>query len=342
MTKNLLLLAALALFASCRKSSVADSETPAPDTIKKMNIAVTGPDSFVAAPVRQGTANFNFLGYGYNITGKYADSSSVRAQVINISAYAAANPDRVDVGRSTSGGFNTLFAKNAEDYSSKISTNLEATNGMKLFKNTITTAFPNQDAISDKYVYAQYEYGITWKTIKTYLYDAEVKNYLTPEFSNDVQNLTPENLVKKYGTHVLAQITLGEKFDVYFQAKSSDNDKLHSSIVGFTYTLKQAFGLMSGYLDLLKPADVNAISEPKLVYEVIGGDPSKVTKTVTDKGTFVRFNDWVATCTEDKALFKDILPQGLTPLYDLIADPAKKAEVKSYITSYMEQNQVKI
>ena len=99
---------------------------------------------------------------------------------------------------------------------------------------------------------------------------------------------------------------------------------------------------MSGYLDPLKPTDVNAISEPKLVYEAIGGDPSKVTKTVTNKGTVVRFNDWVSSCTEDKALFKDILPKGLTPLYDLIADPIKKAEVKSYITSYMEQNQVKI
>jgi len=60
MTKNLLLLAALALFASCRKSSVSDSETPAPETIKEMNIAVTGPDSFSSAPVRQGTGNSTF------------------------------------------------------------------------------------------------------------------------------------------------------------------------------------------------------------------------------------------------------------------------------------------
>ncbi|QJD95204.1 hypothetical protein HH214_04580 [Mucilaginibacter robiniae] len=338
MSKKLLLLAAIGLFASCKKSNNSNPENPVPETIKEMNFTITGPKSFSSAPVQQGTGKFNFLGYGYNIIGKYADTSSVRAQVINTSAYATAYPGRIDFSSSTSSGFTSLYAENAEDYSRKISMNLKETEGMKLFKNSITTVFPGQDAISNKYIYAQNVYAMNWKSIRTYWDNGE--GYLTSEFSVDVQNLTPENLVKKYGTHILSGIVLGEKLNVYFQAKSSDNDKLHSSIVGFTYALKQVFGFMSGYADPLKPAEVNAISEPKLVYEAIGGDPSKVNKVVTDKRTLIRSNDWFPTCTEDKALFIDIIR--LTPLYDMIVDPVKKAEVKSYITSYMEQNQVKI
>lgn len=336
------MLTALAIFASCKKSTVSNPETPAPETIKEMNIAVTELNPSSAVAVQQGTPGYNFIGYGYDITGKYADVSSVKAQAINTLAYAAAYPNDIDVSHSTSGGFNCMYAKNAEDYSSKLSMNLSASNGMNLFKETITSAFPGQDVISDKYIYAQYEYAMTWKTVRTYWGDHSLQNYLTTQFTNDVQTLTAADLVKKYGTHVLSQIKIGQKFDVYFQAKSTGNDTLHSSIVGLTYTLKKAFGLPTGYLDLLKANEVNAISEPKLVYESVGGDPSKITKTITSKGTQIDFFDWLPTCTENTAFFIDILPNGLTPLYDLIADPTKKAEVKGYITSYLEQNQVKI
>jgi hypothetical protein len=342
MSKKLLLLASLGLFVSCRKSGDANPETSAPGTIKEMSFSVTEPKSFSSTPVKQGTGDFNFLGYGYNVIGKYADTSSVRAPVVNILAYAAAHLQDIDISHSTSGGSKSLYAKDAEDYSGKISDKLEQTKGMNLFKNTITTAFPGQDAISNKYIYAQYTDEMTWKSIRTDWNNGEAKGYLTPEFNKDVQNLTPENLVKKYGTHVLSAIAIGEKFNVYFQAKSSDNNKLHSSIVGFTYALKQVFGIPSGWGDPLEPAEVNAISEPKLVYEAIGGDPSKISKVVTNRGTIIWYYDWTSTWTENKALFIDILSRGLTPLYNLVDDPTKKAELKSYITLYIEQNQVKI
>jgi hypothetical protein len=340
MNKKLLFLTALWLFASCKKSNAPDPEITAPEAVKEMNFIVTGPKAVSSAPVQQGSGKFSFIGYGYNITGKYADTSSVKMPAINIDAYAAAYPNRVDIGRTTSAGAESTYAKDAEDYSYKISSQLKESEGMRLFKHTITNAFPGQDALSDKYIYAQYTYAITWKTIKTNWGDAGVKDYLTAEFRNDVQSLTPENLVKKYGTHILSGVTLGENFNVYYQAKSTGSDKLHSSIVGFTYALKQVFGVMSGFLDPLKPTEINAVSEPKLVYEAIGGDPSKVNKTVANGKTLIRFNEWISTCTEDKALFTDIV--SMSPLYMLIDDPAKKAEVKNYITSYIEQNQVKL
>jgi hypothetical protein len=308
--------------------------------VKEINFVVTGPKSVSSATVQQGSSKFNLIGYGYDIIGKYADTSSVKAPAVNIEAYAAAQPDRVSIGRTTSGGAWSMYAKDAEDFAYKISSKLKESKGMMLFKHTITDAFPGQDALSNKYIYAQYEYAMTWKTIRTDIVDARVKDYLTPGFRNDVQSLTPENLVKKYGTHILSGVTLGAKFNVYYQAKSAGSDKLHSSIVGFTYALKQVFGVMSGFLDPLKPADINAISEPKLVYEAIGGDPSKVKRIVADGKTQIRFNEWVSTCTEDKALFTNIV--SMVPLYELIGNPTKKAEIKDYITSYIEQNQVKL
>ncbi|WP_345950716.1 MAC/perforin domain-containing protein [Mucilaginibacter sp. PAMB04274] len=338
MSKIILLLATLGLFMSCKKSGDSFIETPVPETIKEMNFAVTGPKPVSLAPVRQGTGNFNFLGYGYNVVGKYADTSSVKAQVINIEAYAAAFPRNINTSRTTSQASTPLYAENAEDYLSKMTSSRST--DVNFFKGTITSAFPGQDAILNKNVYAQFVHAMTWKTITNNWDRAEPQNYLTSEFKHDVQNLTSENLVKKYGTHILSGVALGEKFNVYFQANSSANNKLHSSKVGFTYALNKVFGISTGYADPLKPNDINAISEPKLVYEAIGGDPSKITQKVTNKGTLIWYYDWIATCTEEKALFIDVV--ALTPLQDMIANPAKKAEVKNYITSYIQQNQVKM
>lgn len=342
MNKNLLFLAALAVFASCKKSTTPEPEPPAPETIKEIKFEVKELKAPSSAPVKQGNGNYSFVGYGYDVTGKYADTSSVKAPVFDVMAYVAAYPQRIDIGRSTSGGFNTLYAKNAEDYLTQISDKFNKGNARNLFKKTLTTAFPAGDAVLNNYIYARYEYGIMWRTVRTYWSDFGAKDYLTAAFKNDVQNLTPEKLVQKYGTHILSQIILGAKFNVYYQAKTADNRKQHSAIVGFTYALNKFFATPSGYLDPLKPADVNAISEPKMVYEVTGGDPSKVTIKETTKGNIVWFYDWVSTCTEDKIVFTDIMSNGIIPLYDMIDETAKKAEVKAYIDAYIEQNQVKL
>jgi len=340
MRKKLLLLASVWLLVSCKKSddSSIEAPAPAPETVKEMNFEVTELNSVSAASAQQGTGNLNFLGYGYNVTGKYADTSSVKAQVINISAYAAAHPRNININRSTSQSLTPLYAQNAQDYLSQITS--KWSNDLNFFKGTITKAFPDQDAISDKYIYAQYVYAMTWKKTTNNWDRAAPKDYLTSEFSNDVHHLTPEKLVKKYGTHILSGVALGEKFNIYFRANSSAYNKIHSSIVGFTYALNTVFRINSGYGDQLEPAEVNAISEPKLVYEAIGGDPSKITRKVTDKGTLIGYYDWIKTCTEDKALFIDVV--GLTPLQDVITDPAKKAQVKSYIATYIGQNQVNL
>jgi hypothetical protein len=338
MRTKLLLLAALGLFASCKKSGNTNPETPAPETIKEMNFTVTGPKSVSSAPVQQGNGNLNFLGYGYDIIGKYADTSSIRAQVINTTAYAATYPQYIGIDHTTFRGFDKLCGANAEDYLSQISMKVSESQGMNLFKGTITTAFTGQDALSNKYVYAQGVDLKIWKTIGTWWDNSS--GYLTPDFRIDVKNLTPENLVKKYGTHILSDISLGEKFSVYFQAKSSDSNKLHSSVVGFDYAYSKVFVNKPGFGDHPNPAEINAISEPKLVYEAIGGDPSKVYTVVTDKGTFVKSDDWFPTCTENNALFVRI--NRLTPLYNFITDPVKKADVKNYITLYMQQNEVKL
>ncbi|WP_295767725.1 MAC/perforin domain-containing protein [uncultured Mucilaginibacter sp.] len=338
MNKTLFLLGAMALFTACKKTNVSNAENANPENIKDVKFSLS---KLAFSPVKQGNGDYNYVGYGYDITGKYADVNSVMEPVFNVPAFAAAYPQRIDVGRSTSGGFRTLYAENADDFLTQMTQRFDKGQTSRLFVKTLTNVYPGDDVLANKYIYAQYDYTVISKTIKAYLIDETAKRYLSAEFRNDVKGLAAKNLVKKYGTHVLSQLSLGAKFNVFYQAKTSDSRKLHSAMVGFTYALNNVFSTLSGYLDDLKAADVNAISEPNLIYEAIGGDAAAIVNKETAKGTVVWFHDWVKTCTNDKAVFVEILPKGLIPLYDLIDDEAKKTEVKNYITSYIEQSHVK-
>ncbi|MGY0038246.1 MAC/perforin domain-containing protein [Pedobacter sp. NJ-S-72] len=61
--------------------------------------------------------------------------------------------------------------------------------------------------------------------------------------------LSAQELVHKYGTHVLAGVEMGSKFDVIYQAEAPEVNRASIIVEGLRYALKQTFGLMSGYLD---------------------------------------------------------------------------------------------
>lgn len=332
----------LGIFASCKKSSNGGTETAAPETIKELNFAVQGPASYSSVLPKQGKGSYSFIGYGYDVIGKYADTTAVKAQVIDAPAYAKAELYGVIPNGQTQGGADGIYGANAGDYLYKLSSQLVDDKDASLFRKTITEVFPGQDALSNKYIYARYQDSFIWKSYGADWNYNRAKDYLTTEFRNDVQGLSSENLIKKYGTHILSRVALGQKFVVYFQAKSTSSNKLRSSVRGFSYALKKVFGINSGSLDEPTPSEINAISEPKMVYEVIGGNPTQMTEKTTNAGKLIWYYDWRKNWTQDNAVFIGTLRNGLTPLDDMIGDPAKKAEVKKYIASYIESNRVKM
>ena len=329
----------LAVYSSCNKVNNLVDPTIATDL---PDIVVTGPkinNNFI-----QANKTYNLLGYGYDVTGKYADTSAVRSSAINVAALDINNPYSVNFNGSTYSGWETINAVDAADYSSQLSNMLSETTGLNQFKGSITTPFPGQNSFSPKYIYASYSYIFRHKKIAiTADYDL-LKHYLTPAFIQDSQNLTPADLVKKYGTHILADISIGAKLNVTYQAETTSPTRKAALKAGFNYAMGKVFNLFTGSLDPINTTDLQTVSSPKIVYDAIGADLSKIKVNTTTSTPTVEIIDWANSSTASGAAFIGIgiKKNSLIPLHELISDPVQKTAVKTYIAGYLTSQQVKL
>lgn len=346
--KKLILLAGFAaVVCSCKKTgqSLSTSTSYKIDTA----ISVTQPQSTIAgASFGSSNPNYSLLGYGYDVNGRFADSNSVRAQVIDVAAFDRANNNGVNYNTSTSGGQDIIYANDAEDLSAQLSDQLLATKGTKSFKNAIASYFPGAtDVFSAKYFYALSSILIQQKRVSINISGmATLQQSLTAAFKQDEATLSAEALVNKYGTHILTDINLGTRVNILYRAQTSANadSKRSAEIEALRFALKRKFALNNGFLDPVDSASLATISNQQFSYYAVGGDRSLIKKlvTATDKRTMINVFDFVQNATPANAAFVNIVKGGLLRLDELVDDSAKKAAVKAYIDSYISNNQVKL
>lgn len=333
----------MALFAglaSCKKENGEIITTEMTKVLSQdINVFVKGKTK--EQSLYQWSETYNFLGFGYDVTDTYNDEVSVRANIIDIPAYAASGANRINFRRGTEGSWNTIIATDAVNLSEQFSNSAKDTRGLSVYGNTIERAFPGAAAHNKKYVYGYYSNYMVWKRYRFH-YSHAVNNFLTAGFENDLTTLSAEALVHKYGTHVLTRIKLGSKFDVVFQAEAPVDSRQQTSMEGLRYALKRTFGLMSGHLDDVNLKNLNANSSAQILFSSVGGDASQLKiETIKDR-TMLNITNWSATRTEDRARFIGIEDDGLVSLDNFIDDSVKKAEVKTFIAQYFVDKAAKL
>ena len=329
MKKNYALNAAFAvilLISSCSKDKLAvvKNDDPSP---KKPNSAVDG--------------LFDVLGYGYNVTGEYGNSSAATYKVIDVARLKNDQPNRVEIDLSKKQEGKIYSAENVESYSKKISATLKATVGFALFKSTITGSYSDASSFSGRYVYSSYDLIIQEKRNKFNATTELLKNYITPEFTTDVQNNSAAYIVGKYGTHVLSDIILGAKLQVLYQSETSKADRTTAAAAGLDVGIGAIFSINTG-LNYDK-SSTSQNSSQKLHYKTYGGDPSRSligTLSLDQTAPTVNIANWQSSSTVANAELIEISNDGLIPISDFITDAAKKTEVENYIKQYLIDNQV--
>ena len=293
-----------------------------------------------------GDNKYDLLGFGYDVTGEYASSTSSTYKVIDIDKLVADAPDRyvTDVNVSQYAEYNA--GGNAEDYSSSLSQSYSATIGLKVFGATLKSSFKETSAISSKYSYASASQIIRQKRLKFNAPNDLIRaNYLTAQFKSDVSSMTPQQLVAKYGTHVLTDIVLGAKLNVYYRSETSSSNKTTAVSAGMK--ANGLFKIFSVSADIdYSTSDVNSNYNQTLYYSTVGGDGSKGLFgeiSLDNSAPKVNIGNWQSSCTRDNAaLIQFGSKDALIALYDLIDDAAKKQAVQAYITQYLIDNQVKV
>lgn len=294
---------------------------------------------------KEGYNDYNFLGYGYDITGKYADATSIREPVINTPDFVKDHTGRFVVARLLSSTFTPIYATDAEQFTKNLThvfLRQHEPHSYSYFKGNIVHAFPETEVTSSNYLYGLYELEMKYRRLSLNAYDRLLSPYVTESFKFDYQSLSSPELIEKYGTHALISLEIGAKLSVNYQAKYTEEDRRKAVENSFRIGLKECFGLFSGFLDPVDSAALKGVKDPKIAFEVVGGDPSKIRiEEKAGENPFVRIEEWQESITEENARFAylDGL-ENLLPISDLIEDAEKKIEVENYINAYIKANEV--
>ncbi|WP_316826676.1 MAC/perforin domain-containing protein [Pedobacter miscanthi] len=334
-----------AAFSSCKKNELAEEKT----LTNRHNMQASAGDGV-----------WDLLGYGYDVTGEYANSSASKFSVIDVVKLKADYFDRVEKDEASRKYGEVIGGENAASYLSNLTDKLGASASVPqgdipkttpadgknlpipLFKLSVTSSFDNTNAWSSKYVYSSYSLKIQQKRVKINAEAELLRQYLQPAFISDVQNSSPQQIVAKFGTHVLKDIILGAKLSVHYRAETNTTDRKEASTSGIDVNVLGIFGINTSQTSSTQQTTNN--TNWKLVYETIGGEPSASLSGSATAGSApsVSTTAWENSSSLNNAELIDFTKDGLIPIWDLIADPVKSAAVKAYVIQYLIDGQAKL
>nr|WP_320057196.1 MAC/perforin domain-containing protein [uncultured Bacteroides sp.] len=223
-------------------------------------------------------------------------------------------------------------------------------NSTEKFSGTISSNsyFKSTYSYSSKYSFASLDAIRNIKYIRINDEISRISQYLSDEFVEDLNRLSADRLVERYGTHVLTDITIGGRYKLMFRSvitKTIDSSiKRRTVKAGFTAALKKiGFG---ANLENTTQTDETLTKENqnKELYVLFYGGNGTNMKYDLEKGmpTTVDIKGWEDAVKLQNANLTNIKWEETYPIYDFIADPTKKAEVKAAVERYITSKQLKV
>lgn len=291
-----------------------------------------------------GDGVYDILGYGYDITGPYLDTKSSRAIVFDTNKLlekGLITPYKLEESR-----FRYSSGKDVIDFTTNMSSSLQmSTPGiLKVIGGaSLNIAFGGNSHYNSDYSFAyctqQYidsRYRISEADINV------LKTCLTKQFIERLSTYTPEQIVEEYGTHVLKDIYLGAKFEVYYMAKSTSSSKKESINAGLGASLFSLFKMDGKFQYDESLAITN--KEQSLYYFTIGGDPAVGVQGSLnpENSPSIDIGKWMASVKSSTPKFIDVdnNSQSFIPIYELVTDPTKEQTLKAYIDNYIKSKEV--
>lgn len=211
------------------------------------------------------------------------------------------------------------------------------------------TSDQNIKTYSSKYSYATYE---LYRNVKKLRFTGDVStallmNYLTPEFKANVASHTADDLVKRYGTHVLLDITKGGRLRFTYSGivkNETDMQKRTSDVkIGFGANILKIVGIniTAGKTKEEMTQVAMETRERNYTGRYYGGSNSGESLALDKDGNTsqaVNIAGWQQSIDAKNAALVSVGKAAF--LYDFIADPVKKASVKVAVEKYIKEHQI--
>lgn len=342
MKKYYLLLILLVGLLSCSQEELEQQDTTSKQGDKIAKSLVKGP--------------YDALGFGYDITGEYLHPLCVKNPVIDIEKYKKDYATRIIEGTPSWGYDHFFYGYDALDYQKDVTkeVNAEASVsvlGLKPFGGNISSnsTFKSKYHYSSKYSFASLDVTRHRRYIRINEGDAtRLRNYLSADFTEDLKRYTPDKVVEMYGTHVLLNITLGGRYKLLYKAaitSETNTEYKKTKIAG-------GFNFMVKALKITAKADrttetnetwYNEHREKELFVTTFGGTGSFMRYDISNDGLpMADVASWENTINNENDNLTRIDMTQTYPIYEFIADPTKKAQVKAAVEKYIANKQIEM
>lgn len=291
--------------------------------------------------------DFKQLGWGIDMTGDYLSLNAVKAPVIDVNKFKKDFDSRI-IGREGERYSypNTFYGNSATEYVKSMDVSLGGDFGKKLgekedkFAKTISGNFSTKQSYASNYTFVGRDECV--EVGKAYFVEQDVavlQKYLDSGFLYSLSKNSAATIVTEYGTHVLLDITLGGKLSLLYRSEVVKTTKETTAKAGFSLVLS-SFGLSgSGSVNTQL---VNNNTNAFLFAKSSGG-----TKSISESWDFtngplksVSTSDWSSSVDFKNSVVLKI--QKAVPIYDLVADPTKKAQIKAAVEKYMAEQELEL
>lgn len=336
------------LFASCSNEEDLP-ETPAEETNNSyISPAVPQGDIWIESTTSHTEP---FLGGGYDIMGSYIDNNSVKEPVLDLS--------KADIrSRSyTSGTMNTFMGRDITEFLQSIKTSknfaVPAENKDDLLCTATITQlmrFKEPYDYSTQYTFIYNDLGASMSI--TQLVSPKNQDWsslLTNDFQEALELLSPEDIMDLYGTHVLVEVQLGYTIKTLYCSIVADNESnlLNTANEGM-YARRSTIYKSSNISDTYPEKDLKKNYGGTIAISFQGGDPKhlppiNLTKDKREMiGGPMDISPWIQSANEKNRALTTLTGEDLIPIYEVIADPIKKQQIKEAVIAHIKRHQLSL
>ncbi|MEC2040285.1 MAC/perforin domain-containing protein [Bacillus altitudinis] len=285
------------------------------------------------------------LGYGYDVFGRYANTQNATRKLFNLGEMVLKNIDNKDYNIPKCVNFrfineNSLQIFSGEtlsEYMSALNNILKVDGNYNFFSGSLEVDFNKKFLTKSNYAFTKVLNSIQKWILSLPDESILVSLYMDEIVKKDLEELTPENLFDKYGTHYLQEIIVG--------AKATYNTVVNKLLYESEFSISTMAQMSYKYT-------VNSISaSDKLKYEesiknykrfseetlhTFGGRPEYSSNIKNGS-----YDKWIESI-EENAVFCDFAPKGLKPIWNLCTNPDRKKVLIDAFSSYAKSKEKKI
>ncbi len=313
-----------------------------------------------------GDGQYDLLGYGYDCTfSAFKGSRYGKAKIIDINRFLSGrgrdpitkvektmSPGNIDIALLHGGGEIVVeWGANLNEYSQGQHNRYNVKSDVNLFSVKLFTAdlksfYSDSTRFSNAYCfYRANMQKPTRKLTMSEVYPSYLKYFLTDEFLDNLATYTGDQMVAKYGTHVLTDILLGGISCTIFNAKMtsiSNQNAFKNEADLFINQLSAGTGTSEAQKRF------NSFKDVKISIKTYGGtvaiDQNLSFDPFTGQLGNIAFNytSWMNSVTQSTEQIIDIgnNTTEICLLSDFVDDATKKKEIEDAIIRYCEKQKV--